>query len=163
MLDGRTSFVIIDRKTGRIEVQAKAESLWGDGFETWARRWLGWLAFLATGRTCTARTARALGWKTHRVELCSDFVDLPIRRKDAGHFSTNARPQTIEKVRKGERVDTFGRTNDDVETLALGRRSARTSMSVHDKTNPSSPRWRGGAARYGHRRSNSSADSSRRP
>ncbi|MBX3204721.1 MAG: hypothetical protein KF764_06615 [Labilithrix sp.] len=129
------AFVILDRRTGRIEVQAKAESLWGDGFETWARLWLGWLSFLATGRPCTARTARAIGWRTLRVELCSDFVDLRFRRADAGHFSTKASPQTIEKPPKGARVDTFGRNNDDVETIAFGTRSDRRSLSIHDKTN----------------------------
>ncbi len=131
----RSAFVIVDRVTGRIEVQAKAEALWAFGFEQWAAAWLGWMSYVAAGRACSARTAYAVGWRTHRVELCSDFVDLPIRRADAGNFSTSAKPQTIEKTRKAERIDTFGRSNDAAETVGLGRRSARTSLSIHDKTN----------------------------
>lgn len=129
-----TAYVILDARSGRIEVQAKAEALWALGIEAWCAEWLGWLSWAAGATPCTIHTARSMGWRTHRVELCSDFVHLPIRLVDAKNFTTQAKPHGIDKLRRGERLDTYGGFDGFLETLAIGKRSDRTSMSVHAKS-----------------------------
>ena len=130
-----SAFITFDIRTGRIEIQARAESLWADGFESWFESWAPWISTIAGVPGARDKNAWDLPLKIHRLELCCDFVGFPIKRSDAGCFSTKARSHVIESSRKGERVDTYGRCRPEVETITLGSRTGRTSMAIYDKTN----------------------------
>lgn len=124
--------VILDARTGSVHLEAKAPGLWtSGGFEAWAERWLALATWLARAEDCSLGSAHRAGWRTVRVELCSDFVGFPLRRGDSDLF-TASRLRDIKKC-PPERLDTHTRWGN-VETIAIGTRKSPISMSVHLKS-----------------------------
>ena len=119
LFEGR-AHVRFDARLGRIRAQTKAPALWAEGLAPWMCTWLAWCASLA-GASVSEDWANA-GWRTSSVELCSDFINFPLRAEDAQMFTAHG------KVRP-----TFG-AGGLVETIAIGSRDAAVSLNVENKT-----------------------------
>jgi hypothetical protein len=90
-----TAYVILDARSGRIEVHAKAEALWALGLEEWGGRWLGWLSYASGSVPCSVRTARsserrARGSRDRLIVERAALRDLP-----SGEFAKILRPRFV--------------------------------------------------------------------
>lgn len=123
----------INASTGKIVVETRAHSLWCNGLKRWMATWLDFVSRLANEQGCSPETAHLVGWKTRNIELCSDFVGLKLLRSDGGNFTTKSKVRTIEKTNE-DRLDIVGNYGHEIETIQIGDRKSRCSMSIHQKS-----------------------------
>lgn len=114
---------------GVVTLEARAESLWGNGVDRWMTIWFDRVSRWVQGRSCPSPLhARRLGWTTTRLELASDFTDLRFFLEDVPRFDRGHG-----KIRL---VDSRGvKPDGQVETIYIGDRGKdRLALSTHNKT-----------------------------
>ena len=74
-----------------------------------------------------------VGWTMGNEEVCADFVDLPWRREDVGHFTVK---RGVMKSGDIGKVDhrTFGKDQFFAETVMLGTRASNWSVCLYNKS-----------------------------
>lgn len=122
------------RVDGWIKIRAKALALWADGLRPWLDRWLSLFAVLAGVGHCTAASAYAAGWRTHQLELCSDFQGVTFAVRDGENFVGAGRTKGYERLAVGEVLSSTQRPGGGFESLNFGSREANTSLSIYNKS-----------------------------
>lgn len=112
----------LNLELGTFIVTFRAKALWAQGWAAVAGLWLDEIAWMLGAGSCTLATARGVGWRVTRIELCVDFVGLT-GWSDADRYNF-----------MGIRTHA-GHGKRTPETLSLGSRSdSNISACIYDKT-----------------------------
>jgi hypothetical protein len=110
-------------------LEVESEGIWIDDMEVWLRRWLDRASHWLLGKRCPdVADARGLGWQTHKLELCADFIGLQFYQTDVNLFvNSRGGPQRVDS--KGFKPD------GQVETIEIGKRRHEVlAIETHNKT-----------------------------
>ncbi len=120
--------ISINVEAGTCKMQLKARELWALGYERAAALWLARVGYMLTGQWCELATSHDFGWRTTGLEICSDFIGLPLYREDAGRFVGAYKQGDTHK-----RIDCFGGVGDSAETISIGSRNSDMQVVLYDK------------------------------
>lgn len=138
-----TAYILLDLERGTVQIQAKAKALWGYGWETWVTRWAGLVSWWVGEDLREASDAHRLGWRVTGIELCSDFVRVPIYLEDLnlvlapGVPTRKAFPGKSYRPRDSAPESRGGFESSEageIETLNIGKRSSNVSWCLYRKT-----------------------------
>jgi hypothetical protein len=125
------------RKGGFAILETKADALWRDGPEKWLEAWLDRASSWLKARRCPLpEEAMAVGWRTHKLELCTDFTGLRIFYFDEMCMTSRRKAKGNPKKRGSTVIRSRGiRPDGQLETMEVGERGRnRIAVETHAKT-----------------------------